>query len=249
MKILPVIDLLHGRVVRGIAGRRDEYRPIMSQLCIDAEPATVARAFLEKLNLTETYVADLDAIAGAEPAWQIYDELTACGLHLWIDCGIRDAQSTHHAPRDTARRSQSLTVAGLETLASPETLTELLNTIGPERLVFSLDLKAGQPLTGAPAWANLDAEQIAAIAIQAGVRRLIVLDLANVGVSAGIGTESLCRKLHTQYPDVELTSGGGVRHVDDLRALESAGCSYALVASALHDGRITAADLATRRAL
>ena len=31
MKILPVIDLKGGVVVRGVAGRRDEYRPIVSQ--------------------------------------------------------------------------------------------------------------------------------------------------------------------------------------------------------------------------
>ena len=32
MEVIPVIDLLGGQVVRGVAGRRDEYRPIVSQI-------------------------------------------------------------------------------------------------------------------------------------------------------------------------------------------------------------------------
>jgi phosphoribosylformimino-5-aminoimidazole carboxamide ribotide isomerase len=38
---------------------------------------------------------------------------------------------------------------------------------------------------------------------------------------------------------VAIYAGGGVRDGDDLRALEAAGATGALVATALHDGRIT----------
>ena len=34
-----------------------------------------------------------------------------------------------------------------------------------------------------------------------------------------------------------------VRSIDDLRALADVGCGAALVASALHDGRVTRADI------
>jgi uncharacterized protein related to proFAR isomerase len=39
-----------------------------------------------------------------------------------------------------------------------------------------------------------------------------------------------------------------VRDADDLRRLKASGCDAALVATALHDGRITAADVAALRA-
>jgi phosphoribosylformimino-5-aminoimidazole carboxamide ribotide isomerase len=42
-------------------------------------------------------------------------------------------------------------------------------------------------------------------------------------------------------------AGGGVRDLDDLRQLAEFGCDGALVASALHDGRLTAADVAVAR--
>jgi phosphoribosylformimino-5-aminoimidazole carboxamide ribotide isomerase len=60
-----------------------------------------------------------------------------------------------------------------------------------------------------------------------------------VGVGAGSGTEALARQLRVLQPKAELIGGGGVRGIDDLRALAAAGYDRALVASALHDGNLT----------
>jgi phosphoribosylformimino-5-aminoimidazole carboxamide ribotide isomerase len=43
---------------------------------------------------------------------------------------------------------------------------------------------------------------------------------------------------------VALLAGGGIRAAADVEALAPARCDGALVATALHDGTITAADLA-----
>ena len=56
--------------------------------------------------------------------------------------------------------------------------------------------------------------------------------------------EDLCREISRKWPHIELIGGGGVRALADLRSLRAAGCRGALVASALHDGRLSAADLA-----
>jgi len=45
-----------------------------------------------------------------------------------------------------------------------------------------------------------------------------------------------------------LLAGGGVRDPGDLRELAQLGCTGALVATALHDGRLTAEDVAAARA-
>ncbi|MEX2558660.1 MAG: HisA/HisF-related TIM barrel protein, partial [Pirellulales bacterium] len=64
------------------------------------------------------------------------------------------------------------------------------------------------------------------------------------GMDAGVAALALCRELRQRHQQLELVSGGGVRGLQDLRALAEAGCDAALVASALHDGRLTAGDLA-----
>jgi phosphoribosylformimino-5-aminoimidazole carboxamide ribotide isomerase len=244
MRILPVLDVMNGQVVRGVAGRRHEYRPIVSQLAPCADPGIVAEAFREHFGFEEIYVADLDAILGKPPALAVYDDLQRRGFRLWVDAGLRAAGDA--APLEA--RGVSSIIAGLETLAGPGVLAELLQRVSPRRLVFSLDSRDGQPLGDLSKWSARDMAGLAEVTVALGTRRLLLLDLARVGVGTGVGTEALCAELRRRHPRLELTAGGGVRGDEDLEALRQAGADYALVASALHDGRITAAGcgVATR---
>jgi phosphoribosylformimino-5-aminoimidazole carboxamide ribotide isomerase len=242
MLVIPVIDLMHGQVVRGVGGRRDEYRPMVSVLAADAQPQSVAGA-LAAAGFRETYVADLDAIQGAAPAWSTYAQLMRAGLDLWVDAGLTSVeQALQIAQFQVDGRPLAAIVAGLESLADPRTLVEMRGLVGSARLIFSLDLRAGVPLTGSTAWRNLSPTQIATIALRSGVCRMIVLDLAQVGMGQGVGTERLCRDLRCLDADLQIIAGGGIRSVADLRSLASTGCDAALVASAMHDGRITPAE-------
>src|SRR5439155_862068 len=76
----------------GVGGRRAGYRPVVSALCGSAAPADVAEAFRREYGVGELYLADLDAIGGGEPAWPVYEALTAAGFGLWVDAGVRTAE-------------------------------------------------------------------------------------------------------------------------------------------------------------
>jgi phosphoribosylformimino-5-aminoimidazole carboxamide ribotide isomerase len=240
LQLIPVLDVQGGQVVRGIAGRRSEYRPIVSRLAPSAEPLAVAAAFRSHFGLSRFYLADLDAIAGDPPAVALFAALQEQGFALWVDAGVRTARGA--AP--LAAAGVDTVIAGLETMAGPEVLAELCATLGPERVLFSLDLKAGQPLGAAAAWQEREPAAIAARAVGLGVRRVLVLDLASVGVGGGTGTEALCQQLTAEHPLVAFVAGGGVRDVADLRRLQAAGVRGVLLASALHDGRITPEQVA-----
>jgi phosphoribosylformimino-5-aminoimidazole carboxamide ribotide isomerase len=239
MRLIPVIDLKGGTVVHGVGGRRNEYRPIVSQMSPSPDPLDVARSFRDRCGLTDYYLADLDAIGGAEPALATYAAVRSLGCSLWVDAGLRHARQA--APLGDAGVDKIVT--GLETIEGPVELATLCGQFGPDRIAFSLDLKNGVPLGNDSAWGR-DPRAIAACAVGAGVRHLIVLDLARVGSGAGTGTEDLCQDLAGAYPDVEIIAGGGVRELSDLRRLERIGVRSALVASALHDGRLRPEDLA-----
>jgi phosphoribosylformimino-5-aminoimidazole carboxamide ribotide isomerase len=238
MQILPVLDLMHGQVVRGVGGRRHEYRPIISPLINSADPLAVAQAFRDHFGLTLLYLADLDAIAGSPPSIALFGALQDHGFTFLVDAGLRTAQDA----RPLLDASVAGVVAGLETLTGPDALRDLVQILGPERLVFSLDLKDGQPLA-AVAWPDADCNAVARLAIAQGVRRILVLDLARVGQGGGTGTEGFCRELKRAWPDVEVLAGGGVRDRDDLARLRHASVDGVLIASALHDGRLRRADL------
>lgn len=230
--ILPVLDLMARHVVRGIAGRRDEYRPLSPV----SNPLELARLFRDDFGLDTLYVADLDAIVGAPPANEMYERLAGDGFTLWVDAGMRTV--------DDGRRMSGVArpIAGLETLAGPDDLAAIAHVW--RDVVFSLDLNDGVPLAG-PGWQTRDAAQVFARAIDVGVRSVLILDIRRVGVGMGTGTESLLTFARRQAPAVELTVGGGVRGLDDLRRLRDLGADHVLVASALHDGRLTRDDVAS----
>lgn len=238
MRVLPVLDVMGGHVVRGVGGQRQEYRPVRSRLTASSRPLEVAQAFRDQLGLEEIYLADLDAIAGAEPAWSIFAGLRERGFRLWVDAGVR---TLTRACQLVEAGSDDI-IVGLETVQGPAELAEIVRALG-DRVVFSLDLREGKPLGERRVWEVDDALPIAAQAVRLGVRRLLVLDLARVGLGAGVGTSELCAHLSAAAPDVEIGAGGGVRDRADIEALRSCGVRCVLIASALHDGRLTRADL------
>jgi phosphoribosylformimino-5-aminoimidazole carboxamide ribotide isomerase len=237
VKILPVIDLKGGLVVRGVAGKREEYRPVVSKLTSDATPRGVARAFRELVGAKDVYVADLDAIGGAEPDWKSLEQIAVEGLKVWLDCGVGNVERAKLIA-EYASRSGSLAaiVVGLESVAETSDLAEVFSVVGPALAVFSLDLREGAPLTTVTQWQDMMPKEIARRAVEIGFKRLIVLDLAQVGVGQGPNVAPLCRELRETIPNIELTAGGGVRGPLDLSLLAAAGCDRVLVASALHDG-------------
>jgi phosphoribosylformimino-5-aminoimidazole carboxamide ribotide isomerase len=249
MQIFPVIDLMGGVVVRGVAGRRSEYRPIESRLCNSAEPAIVAQALVDHFQFEQLYVADLDAIAGAEPAWETYERIAACGVRLLVDAGVAELpRASALSEFSAAGHPLAGVIVGLETLESPRPLREIAQQVGPERLIFSLDMQQGQPITRGGVWTRMNTGEIAMLAHACGARRMILLDLADVGVGQGVSTAALCADLRgTEWGSqpsgpraTQLIAGGGVRGRADIDRLAAAGCKAVLVASALHDGRLTA---------
>jgi len=252
MRVIPVIDLMNGHVVRGVAGRRSEYRPIEGRIAADASPETIARAFVEQFGFRTVYVADLDAIIDGQPNVDAWRQISDAGLRMWLDAGVgtpKDALALDERLKDIA--TGPTIIVGLESLPTPSIVMDLVGDVvrrGTSRFrdiqfAFSLDLAGGRPLTQINWWKEMPPIEIARWFVKFGAQRLIVLDLADVGTGDGTRTLGLCGEIRREFPAIELVAGGGVRGLADLEDLADAGCDAALVASALHDGRLTPDDI------
>lgn len=231
MRLIPVIDVRGGTAVAAVGGRRAAYRPVVVPWCEDSDPARLADAIRRRYRVETIYVADLDAIEGhaarVDPARM---------GPIWLDRGTRDARDLDAA--ETLPADVTL-VAGLETLAGAEVLAALVDRLGPDRIVFSLDLRDGSPMARGPAWPE-GAAAIARAAVEAGVRRLLLLDVGRVGGGSGLAGWSvpLLASLRAAGLEAEWSAGGGLREAGELAALRGAGFSNALVGAALRDGRL-----------
>ncbi len=248
MQIIPVLDLARGRAVRAQAGDRSRYEPVQSVLAPDAVGDAVAllRSFRQTLGAGECYIADLDAIQGGVVQRSLIRELaqfeTGFAGPLLIDAGT----SRPGGAFEVLSCGASEVVIGLESLHAFSDLAAIVELVGPTRVVFSLDLLLGSPImhpalqdaNGAP-----EPLSLAAQAVDAGVRTLLALDLGRIGTGCGVEL-GLLEALRRRFPSLRLLAGGGVLTRRDLERMRDAGCDGALLASAIHAGRITAGDLA-----
>ena len=239
MQLIPVLDVLGGQVVRGIGGERDRYQANVSQLVSGSDPVETALAFRQFAGVSTIYLADLDALQGGNCAVTTIEALVSTGCSLAVDAGV----STVDEARLLIDRGVEQVVIALETLTNFEFLDRIVENVTPERLVFSLDMKNGV-LLGQAARGQQPLQVIRHV-LKAGIKNIIVLDLADVGKGHGFQRLDLCRCIKEQSLNVRIWSGGGIRGSDDLPTLASHPLDGILIASALHDGRLTPAQWAT----
>jgi len=218
--IVPVIDLQGGLVVRARAGDRGSYAPIVTPLSASASPVEIVAALLRAWPARQVYIADLDAIQGrgAQDGDVAAIARRFPELELWVDAGF--------GSEDQVRR-YGLPPTGRIVLGTESQRDEGLLLSLRDRAILSLDTKGDLRL--GPARLHEDAALWPST--------VIVMTLARVGMDAGPDLDRL-RSVTMRAPGRAVIAAGGVRSVADCGALQAIGVSGALVASALHDGRI-----------
>lgn len=249
MQIIPVLDIAGGIAVHAQGGDRNRYPPVESVLAPGAAGDAVAmvQAFHSTLGLHQCYVADLDAIQGGAVQRGLLRELAefhpGVAGALMVDAGTQLPEGA----LEVLSCGASDVVVGLETLRSFQDLRSIVQLVGPSAVVFSLDLRLGtpilSPLLEKTFQGKSDPLALAQRAMDAGVLSLLVLDLGRVGTGQGADLK-LIETLRRPLPGIRLLVGGGVRTRADLERMRDVGCDGALVASALHSGRLTADDVA-----
>lgn len=215
-------------MVRARRGERDAYRPIETPLCASTDPLDMATTLLGLAPFRTLYIADLDAIRRSGGHDGVIAAIAARfpALALWVDAG-------DDTPAAIARRRAE----------------------GPGRPVLGTEImrdgEHGRALLAAgPAVLSLDHDSRGrlgpdAIHEDAGLwpERVVVMTLARVGAGQGPDLDRLA-SVTARAGGRQVYAAGGVRHSADLDRLAEAGAAGVLLASALHDGGVSASDLA-----
>lgn len=232
MQIIPVIDLKGGQVVHARMGARDRYAPIRSSLCNGSDPLAVVAGLMAVYPFEQCYVADLDSIAGGRGHDGTLGDIVGRfpSLRLWVDRGIATAE----AGRAWLVQGVGDLVLGSESLADCRVLATLA-AAEPARIILSLDFR-GDHFQG-------PADLLERPALWP--RRVIAMTLGRVGSGGGPDLARLEEILRRCAPDRHVYAAGGVRNAEDLEKLSAMGVAGALVATALHDGRLGPRDIAS----
>jgi phosphoribosylformimino-5-aminoimidazole carboxamide ribotide isomerase len=233
MQIIPVIDLMGGEAVHATGGERAGYRPISTPLCSTAEPLAVVRAYQALYPFEALYIADLDAIGGAgdNEAAAAQIEAEHPELTLWVDRGLRELDDCRGW---IARHPTRMLVLGSESQRDAGTVAAMARGKEKDSVALSLDYR-GERFLGPAALASVTA-------LWPGT--VIAMTLGKVGSDAGPDLERLRAVQRRAGPQRRVYAAGGVRNGDDLARLAEAGIAGALIASALHHGRLGRDELA-----
>jgi phosphoribosylformimino-5-aminoimidazole carboxamide ribotide isomerase len=229
MDVIPVIDVKGGVAVAARGGDRANYQPLSTPLAKGSDPLAIARGYRALYPFKAIYIADLDGIEGRGADLVLVRKLAEAvpAVSFWVDNGAAEAA----AIGETLSVPRTLAVVGSETGVTPETLSTLAVRF-PHRLALSLDFR-GEMFLGEPrllfertAWPDT----------------VIAMTLARVGSGEGpdnarLGSIAAMAGLRRVY------AAGGIRNRADIDAARMAGAAGALVATALHAGKIKTGDL------
>ncbi|MDD5227607.1 MAG: HisA/HisF-related TIM barrel protein [Methylococcales bacterium] len=224
IKLIPVIDLKSGVVVHAKHGQREQYQPIKSVLTLNADIYSVLHGFLQLHAFDTFYIADLDAITGQGSHVDLLQDVQNDfpKITFWVDAGYQKAQifPPNYFP---VLGSECFTDGNFYELANFE-----------KRFVLSLDYGSNGEMLGT---------KKLFIQTEFWSENVIVMTLNRVGSSQGVDVDLLMKFKH-KYLQNNFIAAGGVRSIDDVEQLKTFGIKRVLVASALHSGAITKADIA-----
>lgn len=223
-RLVFVLDLFNGAVVHAIRGVRELYEPVhlFSTVVQSSDPINI----IEDLAPKEVYIADLDSLASSGNNLSLINEISK-RTDTMADIGILALSDIQKLPK------RCFPVLGTET-ASLELIRDACET---REIILSIDMKNRQIITQDPSLKQGPLELIAELN-DLPLSEIIMLELDRVGTSKGIDQTFL--ENIVSLSDHDLLFGGGVGDISDLEILDDIGITGALVATAIHDGRIPA---------
>ncbi len=227
-RIVFVLDIYNRTVVHAQGGNRQNYQPIhkSSVLCNTSKPIEV----IDAINPKEVYIADLNILQGIGEHDTNFNDIRAVlqKVKTMLDPGISSLSDIG----DTLSLASSV-ILGTET-ASMDTISRAASEF-PGRVNVSIDIKNGRILTRDPNMPN-DPIEVIGMLNNMDIRDIIILDMDRVGTSSGVDAQFLSTIAASSNHDVLL--GGGVKDMSDIESLKDIGLKGALVATALHNGKI-----------
>ncbi len=232
MQIIPVIDLMGGQVVHAKHGLRGQYQPINSQLTPLSEPLAIIEALLKLYPFETLYIADIDAILGNGSHIEVIESISEAYLQLklWLDSGIQQANA-----RALYMGQQFKAIVGSENIENLQDYRAISYACNSQHIL------------------SVDFNQLGAMGIPELHQtahywpdEVICMTLSKVGSGQGVDIERL-KQLQSmnslrKIPSI-MYAAGGLKDANDIKNLAELNIKGVLVATALHQNKLTANDI------
>ena len=230
--IFPAIDLRGGQVVRLQTGDPAK------QTTYSLHPEEVAEKWLEA-GAVWLHVVNLDGAfdqpdsANQRALQKIITRANAVGARVQFGGGLRTREAVERALQSGVQRA----VVGSMAVEHPQTISNLVNSWGADRLAASLDAKNGiVQVHGWKGTSGLNATEAARSLAESGLCWLVFTDIERDGLLGGLNVEATCQV--AQASRLKVIASGGVAGVEDILQARKAGLAGVIIGKALYEGKI-----------
>lgn len=234
IEIIPAMDIIGGKCVRlsqGDFALKTEYAD---------DPVDTALRFRDA-GLTRLHMVDLDGARLGSP--HNLDTLRRVAERSALKIDFGGGVRTDADAADAFSAGAALINVTSVAVAEPERFESWIGTFGAERILLGADSRNGNIATNG--WRNdtrLPVTDFIRRYAEKGVNEIFVTDIGRDGMMTGPNVD-LYRQIVTDLPNVRLIASGGVRSIEDIEALDEAGCSGAIVGKALYEGLMTLSEI------
>lgn len=228
MKLYPAIDVLDGRAVRLLYGKRD-------QVTDYGDPVDFAKRWADE-GAEILHVVDLSGAFGEVGGFEkVLERIARVGVPVQSGGGLRSMADIHRRFRAGADR----VVLGTVCVEHPEVLYEAVGRY-KEKIVAGIDAKDGfLAVRGWTQLADKDAFEFGCEAKALGIADAVFTDIGRDGALAGVNVAETVRMGET---GLNIIASGGVRDLNDIRALKEQGVYGVILGRALYTGALTFKD-------
>jgi phosphoribosylformimino-5-aminoimidazole carboxamide ribotide isomerase len=223
--VIPAIDVRGGRVVRL---RRGD--PATETVYGD-DPAAVARRF-DAAGVRRIHLVDLDAALGTGSNRDVVGAVCAAvHARVQVGGGLRSLQ----ALRDVLAAGAARAVLGTAAALDPAFVRSAVRAAG-DRVVVAVDVAGGRAMVRGWREAGPPLEELLPALVEAGAPRFLVTSIEADGTMEGPDLGLYERVL--ALVDRPVVASGGVRTLQDVRALAGLGLEAVVVGRAIYEGTL-----------
>ena len=224
MILYPAIDVLDGRAVRLLYGKKDRVTDY-------GDPVDCAKRWIDA-GAEILHAVDLSGAFGDASAFnRVLEKIARLGVPVQSGGGLRSLKKIEERFSAGADR----VVLGTVCVTEPEVLAAAAEVYG-EKIVLGLDANAGKlAVKGWTETAETDAFEFGSRAGALGVRDAVFTDISRDGALSGVNVEETVRMAGT---GLNIIASGGIRGMDDLLALKARGVYGAVLGRSVYTGAI-----------
>lgn len=230
MQIFPAVDILGGRCVQLVQGKRESATSF-------GDPLACATRWLDE-GASALHVVNLDGAFGssAKNAHLITKLVKKTGVEIELGGGIRSVEDASRWLKTGVTRVIISTLATRE----PDCISRLSDEFGGERIMAGVDAKGGQIAVNG--WQETAGDYLlwASRFESLGAGSLLYTNVDVEGLQQGVRFEPVKRLIDTVR--IPVVVAGGVSARSDVAGLRNIGAYGAVLGSALYSGKIKLKD-------